>query len=410
MSSITFIIRNKKSLKPTPISIKILWSQKNELVYSTGIKVLPDHWDTKNQKVRNKLEVAVIKDKINSELSKIKSFIDNKFSELKFSKKLTKDELKHQLDIYFNKVSIEKKVETFYDYVENVLIENAKKRVAKVTWQSYIRTVKLLKSFEIEEKYKISFETIDIDFYYDFLEYLDESCDMLPNTIGKQIKNIKMFMNTANEEGVSSCMGHRHKYFKVLREDSFQVYLNEDELKEIQNIDYDLDTLNDRVRDLFLLGAYTGQRISDWGKLNENNIYDINGLKCFKITQTKTKSEVVIPLHPNVTSIFNKRNFTAPKPVNKQKINKTLKVIAEKAKIKEKIKAKGDVEKFTLISSHTARRSFCSNAYKAGMDSLSIMQLSGHKTERSFLKYIKIENEEFASRIAKHDFFQPKNI
>jgi len=61
--------------------------------------------------------------------------------------------------------------------------------------------------------------------------------------------------------------------------------------------------------------------------------------------------------------------------------------------------------KYELVSSHTARRSFCTNAYKSGMDSLAIMQLSGHKTEKSFLTYIKIGNEEFASRIANHKFF-----
>ncbi|WP_445748852.1 site-specific integrase [Polaribacter sp.] len=406
MPSINFIIRNKDSSKPTPISIKVLWTNRNELVYSTGIKVLPEHWDSKNQKIRNKLEVADVKDKINNKLSKIKSFTENTFTELRFNNKLSRETLKFELDTYFNKVSESKKVDSFFDYVENVLIEKSKKRVAKVTWQSYLRTLELLKLFQKEEKYKIDFETINMDFYFDFLEYLEDTIEMSPNTIGKQIKNIKMFMNTANEEGVSSCIGHKHKYFKVLREDSFQVYLNEHELKQIQEADYEFDSVNDRVRDLFLIGAYTGQRISDWNKLNENNIYDFNGIKCFKITQTKTKSEVIIPLHPIVKNIFNKRNFTAPKFVSKQKINDRIKNIAKKAKIKEKIKSKNGVEKHTLISSHTARRSYCSNAYKAGMDSIAIMKLSGHKTEQSFMKYIRIEKEEFASRIASHKFFQ----
>lgn len=408
MASINFIIRNKKSSNPTTISIKVLWTQRNELVYSTGIKVLPEYWDTKNQKVRNKLEVADVKDKINAELSKIKSFTENTFTELRFSNKLLKENLKYQLDIYFNKIIETKRVDSFFDYVENVLIEKSKKRVAKVTWQSYKRTLELIKYFEKEEKFKINFETVNMDFYYDFLEYLEDTHDMSPNTIGKQVKNIKMFMNTANEDGISSFMGHKHKYFKVLRVDSFQVYLNEDELRQILEVEYGFDSLDDRVRDLFLLGAYTGQRISDWNKLNEDNIYDINGIKCFKFIQTKTKSEVIIPLHPNVQTILNKRNLSAPKFVNKQKINKRVKEIAEKAGINEEIKPKDGAEKHTLISSHTARRSFCSNAYKAGMDSLAIMQLSGHKTEKSFLKYIKIGNEEFASRIANHKFFQLK--
>ena len=46
--------------------------------------------------------------------------------------------------------------------------------------------------------------------------------------------------------------------------------------------------------------------------------------------------------------------------------------------------------KCEMIKTHTARRSFCTNAYLSGMDSLDIMALSGHKTEANFLKYIKV--------------------
>ncbi len=62
-------------------------------------------------------------------------------------------------------------------------------------------------------------------------------------------------------------------------------------------------------------------------------------------------------------------------------------------------------KKYERIMSHTARRSFCTNAYLAGLDSIDIMAISGHKTEKSFLKYIKVTKQEIALRIAKHPFF-----
>lgn len=61
--------------------------------------------------------------------------------------------------------------------------------------------------------------------------------------------------------------------------------------------------------------------------------------------------------------------------------------------------------KHEMIKSHTARRSFCTNAYLAGLDCLDIMAISGHKTESAFLKYIKVTQEERAKRIAGHAFF-----
>jgi len=405
MASISFFIRNKKTTKPTSISLRVIWSQRNDLVYSTGIKIAPQNWDERNQKVRNRVEVALIKDEINLRLSKIRSATEELIRDLSYRSIMSKDDLKYGLDLYFKKVSVKKKAETFYEYVENELIEKAKKRVAKVTWQTYLRTLELIKEFEKEDRFKISFETINIDFYYSFINFLEETHSMSPNTIGKQIKNVKMFMNAANEEGITEFSGHRHKHFKVIKKESFQIYLNENELEALERLEYELDSVEDRVRDLFLIGAYTGQRISDWKKLNEKNIIKNGQVSCFKITQTKTKTNIVIPIHPVVQKIFDKRNGIAPKYVNDQDINEKLKNIAEKAEINELILQKGNVPKYELVSSHTARRSFCTNAYKSGMDTLSIMNLSGHKTEKNFLTYIKIENEEFATRIASHKFF-----
>tara|TARA_R110001592_G_scaffold352878_1_gene651170 strand:+ start:189 stop:1409 length:1221 start_codon:yes stop_codon:yes gene_type:complete len=405
MASLNFFLRNKTTSRETPISLKILLPNKVDLVYSTGLKIAPKYWDSKNQKVRDKIEVYDIKDVINVKLSKIKSFAEDQYLKLKISNELSKEKIKEKLDIYFNRRLAQVVITGFYNYTIS-LVEKSKKRVAKVTWKSYERTIALLKDFENTTKFKIGFETINIDFYHSFIDYLEDSCEMSPNTIGKHIKNIKMFMNSANEDGISKCVGHKHKHFKVLKVESFQVYLNLDELKKIEKLEYELDSVKDRVRDLFLMGSFTGQRISDWRKLVKENIREFKGKRCFVLNQTKTNTDVIIPIHPIIEKIFLKRNGEAPKFVNEQDINVNIKLIAQKAKINELIKQKDNEPKYNLISSHSGRRSFCSNAYKSGMDSLAIMQLSGHKTEKNFLTYIKISKEEFAERIANHSFFK----
>ena len=58
-------------------------------------------------------------------------------------------------------------------------------------------------------------------------------------------------------------------------------------------------------------------------------------------------------------------------------------------------------EKWEHVSSHTGRRSFCTNMYKSGLPSLMIMSISGHKTETSFLKYIKVKQGEHAEMMKK---------
>ena len=57
--------------------------------------------------------------------------------------------------------------------------------------------------------------------------------------------------------------------------------------------------------------------------------------------------------------------------------------------------------KYEFISSHSARRSFATNAYKRGISPLLIMSITGHKTETEFFKYIKIDDQEKAEMFMK---------
>lgn len=57
--------------------------------------------------------------------------------------------------------------------------------------------------------------------------------------------------------------------------------------------------------------------------------------------------------------------------------------------------------KYAWVSSHTARRSFCTNEYLAGTPSDLIMAVSGHKTEKAFKKYIKVDHIKKARMIKK---------
>ncbi len=95
-------------------------------------------------------------------------------------------------------------------------------------------------------------------------------------------------------------------------------------------------------------------------------------------------------------------------------MNAYLKEIGEKVKLKDQIEVistkgrsrKREVfEKNELITVHTARRSFATNAYLQNVPTISIMKITGHKTEKSFLKYIKISQEDNANKLIAHPFF-----
>jgi integrase len=155
------------------------------------------------------------------------------------------------------------------------------------------------------------------------------------------------------------------------------------------------------------LGCKTGLRFGDFKNIQPSEIKD----SFIMIRQAKTGEPVTVPIHPTVKKIIDKYNGVLPKAKVNQVTNRELKEIAamiptlneevELSITKGGKKARQTFKKNELISTHTARRSFCSNEYIAGTPSLSIMAISGHKTEKAFLRYIKVKSIDHAKIIQR---------
>ena len=53
------------------------------------------------------------------------------------------------------------------------------------------------------------------------------------------------------------------------------------------------------------------------------------------------------------------------------------------------------------MSCHTARRSFATNQYIAEVPVYEIMAITGHRTEKAFLTYIKIKQNQYARSLGE---------
>ncbi|MDZ7739942.1 MAG: tyrosine-type recombinase/integrase [Bacteroidales bacterium] len=248
----------------------------------------------------------------------------------------------------------------------------------------------------------LDFKDIDLSFYNDWIEYL-QGLQLCQNTIGKKIMTLKIFLNAATDEGLNTYNHYKKKGFKILSEDSESIYLTEAEILKLYDMDLEGDPL-DKVRDLFVIGCWTGLRFSDWNKITPENI--TNGF--LELKQQKTGGAVVIPLHPTVEAIIKKYKGQLPELMTNQKFNFYLKEVAKKAGLKDTVHktiTRGGVtvtkayKKHELVTTHTGRRSFATNLYKADFPTLSIMQITGHKTEAAFLRYIKVTPQEHAEKL-----------
>jgi integrase len=191
--------------------------------------------------------------------------------------------------------------------------------------------------------------------------------------------------------------------FKTLTEDVDKIYLSQEEIDEIVKLDLTDNKELDEIRDYLLIGCYTGLRFSDFSTIETHHIKGMFLKKRIgKIHRSQT-----IPLKKQVIKIFDKYENKLPK-IDKNNFNKLVKIIGEKAKINEEIelvykkgtkKVKTIHKKFELISSHTCRRSFCTNEYLAGTPIFYIMKISGHKTQKSFMRYLKIDEDDAAEKM-----------
>jgi integrase len=289
-------------------------------------------------------------------------------------------------------------------------------RYSPKTLAAYETLNRRLGMFQGHLGHPLRFSQFSMQDYEDFLEWcFDQGFNM--NYIGKLIRGIKKFLRLSHDEGIHDNQVYRSRNFTVPRFVSTQVYLDKMVLGRIFRVDLDHLPLSFReVRDSFLIGAWTGLRISDFAALKEENLISINGNKYIHVVATqKTLQELHIPLHPMIESLLKRRSGSFPKKYSNIKFNANIKEIARLAGIDntiEKINYLGGhrvIEKhlkYELVSAHTARRSFCTNAILAGMDAMDVMALSGHKKIESFRLYVRADQLKMAMKLHDHPFFK----
>ncbi len=380
------------------------------LKYYTSESIDPAYWNVKTGRVKETKKFPQYPE-FNARLQDIED------TALSVLRRLQNDEItptNELLKMEFDKIWKDAKDLTdttpvyleFIPYVEHFIKTSNRKEGTK---KSYARSYRDYLEYQDSRKTKLTFDKIDIDFYNDFVRFLKDK-QYAPNTIGTRIKNLKAFLSNARDAGLPVRDDFQKKAFAKITEETDAVYLNETELMKIYGLNLDKKPKLDRARDLFLIGAYTGLRFSDLSQLNKDNITS----DTIAVKTIKTGTPVVIPIHPVIREILAKYNCNLPRIPSNQKFNDYIKEVAELAEINELVKVeqtKGDLTakrsepKYNLVTSHTARRSFATNAYLADIPTISIMEITGHKTEKAFMKYIKISPEDNARKLIQHKFF-----
>jgi site-specific recombinase XerD len=384
--NIKFNLLRKKSA--TYILLSITYDGKR-LQTSINEKINEKHWNKKKQRLKASCSDAF---NVNSYLEKIGQTAKDVYYKFKMNGfSPTTKQLKEKI---FEKINGVNTTLTFYNFVEEFIkrSENTKK---PATIKDYIYTINDLKVFEKQNRRRIDWDTFDMQFYDEYMDYQFNVKGNSHNLFGKRIKNIKTFLNDATKRGNNIQL--RYKEFKVPEKESDDIYLTEDEIKKMYKLDLSDNEKLEKVRDLFVIGCRTGLRYSELIVIRKEDVSK-ESIR-FKSEKSDTKLNTVII--EETQEILEKYNYELPK--GSSNFNKYIKEIGKLSGIgqityKDTYKAGKPIsikmKKYERISSHTARRSFATNMYKRRYPIYYLMQIIGHKKESTFLNYIKVTNEE----------------
>lgn len=420
-----FYLRNKNTDQSTTITVRTRWKNQT-LLYSTGKKIRTKHWDSIKQRVRKSHPSYST---LNHFLSKEEQLIEEALTqfEIEYGVSPTSKQFKRYLK-EFKTSKAEKDIkkdfpeQDYFELLDNMIQSHEKrlKNMGKSTKNgSYATNLNqsknVLKKYEECMDYSITFNSINQSFYEGFIDWCFNTKVYSVNNTGKHIKLIKAVMDEAVALGLTDNQYHRNKNFKVPKEEVFNTYLNETELDQLFELNLDNNPTYEKARDLFLIGCWTGLRISDVKRINQYKIVDDNFIK---ILPEKGKKVVEIPFNASLRYILKKYGNNPPR-LSDQKLNDHIKPVCKKAGITQKISFEKTIKskkvtitkaKYELISSHTARRSFATNRYEEGLNVITIMSITGHTTEKAFLTYIKTEPSTHRKKLNQHYLNQGRHL
>lgn len=421
MSRITvnFYLDTKPDKKGVRLILLYYSFNHRRMSISTKERISEGYWDKNQMRVKPAVAGSV---KLNGRLAKLRTEVEKLFEPENLSrlpipqqvKEIVKSlqSLPEEVLLAPGKVIPVIVADTLFQWIENFIDTVPDRKPSTLT--KYRGTFLYLKKFktEIWAKKALNFDDVNYEFKNAFVRYLQVNNKLSPNSIWSHWKNILFWMNASFNQEKHANLIYKKQDFKVKTEKSESISLTVEEIKNIYELDLSSRAALQRVRDMFVIGCYTALRISDYGQVRQENI---NG-NILRVRMTKTGAFVEIPIHKIVREILIRYNYILPE-ISDVKFNVHIKEVAKLAGLNQQISismTKAGVmttqvyNKYEKVSSHTARRSAATMFYNMGVPSLTIMAITGHKTEKDFLLYIKVNSTQHAKKLQQ--FFDAQDL
>lgn len=411
-----FYLKSKKTIKSSIVLKYYVKDLKKYFEYSTGLSIEVSLWDNvTNRPVKKRSANYDYLTNITLSLNDLDSIFTKYVQNLEFNNKgFNSLDAKNYLNNKYKKQTSRKVylldfIIMFIKEAPNRINRNTKRKYSKYNIEEFKKLRNKIESFQRDKRRKIEIEGVTQGVYDEFFLYLEDDLEHAKNYVGQLIKALINILTIAEKDyQYNVCSDYKNKEFSVVFENVEAVALSEEEIDRIFNLEL-TDQRLIKYRTWLIIGVWTGLRKGDLESV-EINPDDL----MIELIPNKTKDKdikVVIPIHHQIKIMLKK--YGKPGLLHHGQFNESMKVLCEMAGINEMTKGsvlnpetnrkvKGVYPKYKLVSSHTCRRSFATNMYKMKFSEISIMQITGHKTQQSFLKYIKVTPKEHAEKLLEH--------
>ncbi len=399
---VSFVLKDKNADKPTPIILLFTHDRKRTKIY-TGEAIVHTHWDfdgqkaktrgypTSNVQLNRRLEVYAKKLVAHYESCRLKGFIASD-SDLKESIKLEEQPEPEE-------ILIPEFWEAYNDF--SALNSNDSTRAILNTLKKH------LKGFQEKTGYEVCFDSLNLVFRDKFVKYLLDVPKLSDNTIFLQIKTLKRFLNYAYSRGYPVNLIYKVKEFRHERKDGEVLALTSEEVEAIEQVIIpETKKYLQNARKLFLLGIYTGLRISDLKSIQPHQVRPDH----LKITTQKTRQALTIPLTIKAKELVDQLLADEIHIISDQRFNEFIKELCQLSGIDTPTEKRiyrnrkpiiQVVPKYLLVTSHVMRKSFITLALERGMRAEVVSKISGHKDPKSFRRYVSVTDDTVMKEFAK---------
>lgn len=393
----------QKFWNPSPTALYLFFSPDKScrIKYRTNYKILPKSWDFEKERLKPSASGAL---EFNVELNNLANCCTREAMRKKETNQfLSKEDYKQIVQDCIDRdnavnseISISHLKTQFLSYKSNFVKEG--------TLKEYRTVFKGLEDFEKHKGTKLILREMDGKFLDQFEVFLSRKKNtndgdkegLLNDTIHKYISTLKVFLKWCNDNDYlvhPDVFKTQKTNFKKKAYNEI-IALSESEIQKLMNHDLSDRPSLERVRDLFCLLCYTGQRFEDLINFDPKDIKN----NAWDFISVKVKKRVIVPFEGYIApakGILERIGYSVPK-ISNQKFNEYIKTVGKLAGMDEIIKITRysgkqklviEKRKYDFLSSHVGRRSMVTNLLSRNVPITLVQKLTAHSDIRTLMKY-----------------------